>query len=502
MDDSDLSFGLRSGILRRRMGYSPNSESSQSPSLRMKTSACQHPLFLNTCAFATTIACLILCLSGPTVRAAGDAAPLRPNIVFILADDLGFESLGCYGGVTYKGLGPVRTPNLDTMAKEGMRFARCFSCPVCSPARSELLTGKYNFRTGFPRILGKPGVVDQLDPKAHPTLAMELQKAGYVTAIAGKWHLGPPHTKGNKAEEIPKTCETDTDYPHPRDCGFARQCLFSGGHLSTYGDPKPGSYTPELLQKWVLRFLESRKGKAEPFFLYYPSPIPHGPLYPTPLNPDGTPGKSDPKNFPWLVEYLDKQVGEILEKLTALGMRENTLVMFAGDNGSVGVTTQMRDGREVAGGKGSPADTGAWVPLIANWPGTVPSGNVYEGMVDFTDIMPTCLALAGAPTPSGLDGISFASQLEGKPGTPREWVFVLGWNRWYARDTKWKLRQNGGLLDVSDSPYAEVLIAPEKDTLESKAARTRLQAVLDKVHPGGGGAQDEEKPGKSGGSEE
>lgn len=416
--------------------------------------------------------------------AAPTANVLRPNIIFILADDLGFEDLGCYGGVNYKGLGAVRTPNLDTMAKEGMLFKYCFACPVCSPSRSELLTGKYNFRTGFRRILGSPGVPDQLDFVEHPTVATRLKAAGYVTAVVGKWHIGPPCTKGVENEEIPTTTEADTDYPHPRECGFDRQCIFSGGHLNRYGEPKSGSYTPELLQKWALKFLASRKGQPEPFFMYYASPIPHIPLYATPLNPDGSTAKSDLKNYPYLIEYLDKQVGELLEKLTELGLRENTLVMFAGDNGSYKVTTQMRDGREITGGKGTPLDTGSWVPLLASWPGGIPSGSVYHGMVDFTDILPTCLELAGSKATDTLDGISFAPQLQGKPGTPREWSFSLGWNRWYARDAKWKLRESGKLYDVGDSPYVEALVNPENDTPESKAARIRLQAVLDKINPG------------------
>ena len=432
-------------------------------------------------------------LESASAQAAADkhGKPRRPNIVFILADDLGFESLGCYGGVTYKGLGPVKTPNLDAMAKGGLLFKQCFACPVCSPARSEALTGKYNFRVGFRRILSQPGVVDRLDHKAHPTVAQRLKESGYVTALVGKWHLGPPFTKGKEIEEIPKSADADTDYPHPRDCGFDRQCIFSGGHLGTYGEPKPGQYTPELLQQWTLRFLDSRKDKPEPFFIYYASPIPHGPLFPTPLNPDGKRDKvrGDLSNYPYLVEYLDQQVGELLARLTTLGLRENTLVMFAGDNGSYGVTTQMRDGREVTGGKGSPADTGAWVPLLASWPGVVPAGSVYEGLVDFTDLLPTCLELAGATPHAGVDGVSFAPQLAGQPGQPREWVFVLGGDRWYARETKWKLNNTRQLLDVSNSPYAETLVKPQDDTPASKAARSRLQAVLDKLNPGKGEAR-------------
>jgi len=417
---------------------------------------------------------------------AADKPSPRPNIIFILADDLGFESLGCYGSVNYKGLGAVKTPNLDTMARDGMLFKYAFACPVCSPSRSEVLTGKYNFRTGFRRILGKAGVPDQLDFQAHPTIAARMKAAGYVTAVVGKWHLGPPCTKGDENEEVPTTAEADTAYPHPRECGFDRQCIFSGGHLNQYGEPKAGKYTPELLQNWTLNFLSSRKGRTEPFFIYYASPIPHGPHFPTPLNPNGKTGgaRGDISNYPYLIEYLDQQVGELLAKLTELGLRDNTLVLFAGDNGSSGVTTQMRDGREIPGGKGSPADSGSWVPLLANWPKGIAAGSMYTGMVDFTDILPTCLELAGAPVADGADGVSFAPQLQGKSGTPREWSFSLGWNRWYAREAKWKLRENGQLFDVSDSPYVETLVKPETDTPESKAARIRLQAVLDKLNPG------------------
>ena len=427
----------------------------------------------------THILLLLLAVAVATLHAAPPSA--KPNIVFILADDIGFQSLGCYGGVETKGYGSVRTPNLDAMAKSGMRFEHCFACAVCSPARAELLTGQYNFRSGFTSIAGVRGAATMLDAAAHPTLAMKLKAAGYVTAIAGKWHLGPPESK----DEIPATSTLDTKYPHIEECGFERQCIFGGGHLESYGEPKPGAYTPEIFQQWVLRFIESRKDKPEPFFLYYASPLPHGPLEPTPLNPNG-PGagkRGDPANFPYVMEYLDQQVGEVVQKLTALGMRENTLVIFAADNGGDAFTTVMRDGREITGHKGSLDDTGSWVPMLADWPGVISAGCVNSNMVDFTDVMPTCIDLAGAAQPDGLDGVSFASQLHGQPGQPREWVHVFQINRCFVRDTHWKLRENGQLFDVSNSPYVEKLILPRVETVESKAARARLQAALDKLHP-------------------
>lgn len=414
---------------------------------------------------------------------AGEAAPSgkspKPNFVILLADDLGFETLGCYGGANFKGVGAVRTPNLDAMAKKGMLFKQCFATPVCSPARAELLTGKYNFRTGFPDIAGRSGAVESLDAQAHPTLPARLKAAGYVTAVAGKWHLGPT---GDMHAPLEITKE-DTTYPHPRECGFDRQYLFPGEHLEQYGKPTPADYTPARIQEWVLRFLEERKGRTEPFFLYYASPIPHKPLHPTPLNPDEK--RVGKQNYPRLLEYLDSQVGEVLQKLEELGLAGNTLVLFSGDNGTHSeMVTEMRDGRKIKGGKAHMTDTGSHVPLLAEWPGVVKPGSVNDNLVDFTDILPTFLELAGVPPPPGIDGRSFASQLSGQPSGPREWIHSLFREQYFVRDIRWKLRENGELYDVSGSPFAEILVLPEKDTADSKAARVRLQAVLDELHPG------------------
>ena len=144
-------------------------------------------------------------------------------------------------------------------------------------------------------------------------------------------------------------------------------------------------------------------------------------------------------------------------------------------------------------------DTGSWVPLIASWPGKIPAGSVYNGLTDFTDIMPTCLDLAGVTKPAGLDGVSFAPQLEDKPGKPRLWVFVLHADKkdglkYFVRDIKWKLFENGELYDVSDSPYTEKQVKPQNDTRESKATRERLGAVLRKAASGGDGQANDKTP--------
>ncbi len=403
--------------------------------------------------------------------AEGAAAAARPNIIVILADDLGFECVGAYGGRTYKGMGPVKTPNLDALAAGGMRFERCFATPVCSPTRAEMLTGKYSFRSGFSDIAGRNGAVSSLDPVKHPTLPLALKSAGYVTAVCGKWHLGPC------GKQITAKPEAGTNWPHVRACGFDHQYVFGGAHLEDYGQPLPGQYTPDWFHQWAMTFLDGRKGKAEPFFLYYASPIPHFPLKPTPLNPDA-PAK-DKGLFPTLVQYLDQQVGQIVKKLEELGMRQNTLIVFSGDNGTDKVTTEMADGKVVAGGKAGMKDTGSWVPLIANWPGAVAAGKVASGLVDFSDFMPTCLELIGAHGPANMDGVSFAPQLLSTPGPSRQWVYVHYVNRFFAHDAKYKLRENGQLFDVSRSPQAEALIA--KPQGEAAEAKERLAAVLKRL---------------------
>jgi arylsulfatase A len=438
-----------------------------------------------------TVASTIFCLSAGAIEPAQSS---RPNIVVILADDLGAEALGCYGGAEFLGergkvLGPVKTPHLDAMAANGIRFAKAYATPVCSPSRAQLLTGKYNYRVGFHDILGRNGAARELDSKTHPTIANLLKSAGYMTGTVGKWHIGPLANLKN----VQTNADADTNCPHVLACGFERQFMVPGAHLREYGEPIEGKYTPDIMDAWAFRFMSEAKTMGKPFFLYYASPLPHFPYWPTPLNPDGPRGEpgnkkeemhGDMANFPFLVEYLDKEVGKILAKLEELGMRENTLVLFAGDNGTPNwLVTQMKDGRKIPFGKATMKEAGSWVPLIASWPAMIRSGSVYDGLVDFSDILPTCLSVAGVPLPNDIDGISFAPVLEGKGKSPREWVHSLYNKQWFVQNAGWKLRENGELYDMSNAPYDEKLVAPDKDTPNSQAARESLQSVADKLHP-------------------
>ena len=420
-----------------------------------------------------------------------------PNIIIFLADDLGAEATGCYGGVAFTAnlqrmlqeLGPVKTPNIDAFAREGILFRQCFATPVCSPSRAELLTGKYNFRSGFTDITSRMKGEQKLNPTLHPTLASRLKTAGYTTGIAGKWHLGPC---GN-GFDIPKSATEDTNNPHVRECGFDRQCITGGGHLDLYWNPQTGRYTPDILQEWALRFIAEGAQKRQPFFLYYPTPLPHFPYLPTPLNPDGPNPDihkrenmyGDMRNFPYLVQYLDKQFGEILAKLKQLGIDQNTLILFAGDNGTPPyIVTKIEGNHSIRWGKATMKDTGAWVPFIVGWKGVIKPGTVYQGMIDFSDIAPTCQELAGLPKSADADGISFASLLtKGIQEHPRQAVHVFYQQDYYTRDEHWKLTKKGELFDITHSPVEEKLIPPSSDTPESAAARKRLQEALDRLRP-------------------
>jgi len=400
------------------------------------------------------------------------AASARPNILFILADDLGFECLGSYGGA-------YSTPNLDRLAGRGMRFTNVFACPVCSPARAQFLTGQYNFRSGFIDIAGRNGAVAELDVQRFPTIAQHLKAAGYATAVCGKWHVGWTNGGRKVARGAPS--------PHVTAAGFDEQFCFQGANIENYGKPEKGTYMPDQHRAWVLKYLEGRKSNPQPFFMYYAMGIPHSPWMPTPLHPDRPRSKSSRDAtannalFADMVEYMDLEVGEIVAKLKDLGMEENTIVAFAGDNGTDAVLSPTLNGKPVKTAKNSLRDAGSWVPLLVAGPG-VKTG-VSEDLVDFTDLFPTFAALAKAPVKvsATLDGVSIAPQLAGQRGEPRSWVHVAHVRHYFTRNKKYKLMDTGELYDISQSPFGEKKL----DTLdaEAQAGKDLLAAAAAKLHP-------------------
>ncbi len=433
------------------------------------------------------IAFLLLCLT-VTLNAAA-----KPNIIFILADDLGLPALGCYGGV-------YKTPNLDALAAGGARFEHCFAAPLCAPSRAMLMTGRYAFRTGV--VSNGHGAA--ATPEKDGCVAQLMKQAGYTTAVAGKWRqLSYLTTKEDGAKwGFDEFLIWGAGSPDEDEGGGKKKVQNADGtkgkpdrywnpDYNLNGTPLPKSenkYGPDALNDFVIDFV--RRHKDEPFFVYYPQPLIHGPILPTPdSSAKGDVKKQKAKKtadnvgegslYADNIAYLDKLIGKLVAELDTLKLRENTLIVFAGDNGSVPVGTL--NGRKVDGKKSQVNEGGSRVPLIANWPGTTPAGKVLPDLVDFSDMLPTFAELGGAKLPENrkIDGHSYAPQLRGEKGTPREWAYVqLNSNR-YVRSAQWKLTGDGELFDMKDAPFQQTLVPKDSADEAAKAAREKLQPVLE-----------------------
>jgi arylsulfatase A len=399
----------------------------------------------------------------------------RPNIVLILCDDLGISNISYCGADA-----PFRTPQIDALAKQSLRFDRCFSAPICGPSRAQIMTGQYGFRSG---------VVDnataaRLNPVEDLVMPQVMRGAGYKTAGAGKW---------SQLEYLASKDDGDR-------WGFDEFMLWTGfgtddrywaprfnhnGTVRTWDDK---TYGPDVLQQFVVEFMAEHK--SDPFFVYYAHPIPHAPR-------TRTPDSKNPKPDKWemyadQVAYLDKQVGLFVKELERLGLRENTLVLFTGDNGSVYNETVRNGGyggtirgRMLDGGKGSAGEGACRVPMFVSWPAVIREGRVSNDLIDFSDFLPTFCELAGTALPSGYscDGRSFAPQVRGEKGTPREWVYA-GLNRSadpirWVRDDQWRLTSSGVLTSVQNAPFGDIHVNDSEP--KAKAARERLQRVLDSL---------------------
>ena len=433
---------------------------------------------------------------------ADDAPPARPNIILVLADDIGYEGLSSNGSKSY------RTPNLDRLAKTGARFQHCYSQPLCTPSRVQIMTGKYNYRnyTNFGKLR-----TDQV------TFANILEKAGYDTAIAGKWQLG------GDSETV-------------RGFGFDTHCLWHlVGRQSRYWEPKivqdgveitdrvKDRFGPDVFCDFLLAFIE--KKRDAPFFVYYPMALPHWPFVPTPDSNSGgrdtgrsrtRSGKYDGRKggeeyFPDMVAYIDKLVGRIEEKLESQGLREKTLLLFTADNGTaINIVSRLGD-REIRGGKAFMTDAGTHVPLVANWKGVIAPGQVSDRLVDFTDFLPTIVQAAGAKLPEGLtpDGHSFLPHLRGESAPEREWVLChynprpkraprnagkrktllaqlvrereakkLGR---FVRNRRFKLFDDGRFYDIAEDVDEVRPLKAENLSEELTSIRARFQRVLDEL---------------------
>jgi len=395
------------------------------------------------------------------------AAPQKPNIIFILADDYGNGEVSCYGADNYK------TPFIDALAQSGIRYTHAYTAPLCGPSRALILTGRYAFRTGATN----QDATGLFTPAAETMMPAVLKPAGYVTTMIGKWGQLPLG---------------------PADFGFDDYLTFTGSGIywntqekgKTYelnGQTVPlrdKEYLPDVMHQHLVDFIT--KHRDQPFYIYYSLSHVHTKILPT---PDSVP--EDGKDFyADNITYMDKLVGKLVAELDRLKLRENTLVIFVGDNGTAGKRADDATigGRRFIGAKGSMQEGGALVPLIVSWPGVTPAGKVSSDLIDSTDFLPTFAELAGAKLPEKtlLDGRSFLPQIRGEKGQPRDWIFIQLARMWYVRESEWKLNQEGELYDMSQSPFEEILVPADTENPAAIAARKRLQAALDQLNPAGG----------------
>jgi arylsulfatase A len=390
----------------------------------------------------------------------------KPNIIFILADDLGIGNVSCYGADNYK------TPRIDTLAREGVRFTHAYTAPLCGPSRALILTGRYAFRTGAVN----QDMTGLMKPSVETMMPKILKPEGYVTAMIGKWG------------QLPLA---------PADFDFDYYMTFTGsgiywntqekGKMYTVNGKKvplrDKEYLPDVMHTHVVDFVTKHRDK--PFYVYYSLSHVHAEILPT---PDSAPDSKD--YYADNIAYMDKLVGKLIDELERQKLRENTLIIFFGDNGTGAKYADQSTigGRRLSGQKGSMLECGALVPMIVNWPGTTPAGKINEDMIDSTDFLPTFAELAGAKVPGNkvIDGRTILPQLRGEKGKSRDWIFIELGNQWYVREARWKLNRSGQLFDMSNAPFEEKLIPAKSKDPEAVAARKRLQAVLDKLNPGAG----------------
>ena len=413
-----------------------------------------------------------------------------PNVVFILADDLGYGDLGCYGQQE------IQTPNIDRMAAEGTRFTQVYAgCTVCAPSRCALMTG---FHTGHARVRGNKRNEELLQPGDF-TISEMFKQSGFTTGIIGKWgigglgHPGYPTRKGwDEWFGFFSQLHAHTYYP---------EHLLDGEHehldTGNWGATKKG-YAPDLFLDRALKFID--KNKANPFLLYFASTIPHAN---NELGRDTGDGIEIPEDAPYsakswpklerkfaaTITRLDRDIGRILEKLKTLGLDDNTLVLFSSDNGAHREGGHNPDffksSGPLRGIKRDLTEGGIRVPFIARWPGKVPAAKTSDHPFAFWDMMPTLADAIGVKAPQGIDGISMYPALLGQPAKTHEylyWEFHEGGFSQALRAGDWKLIKSKGktmLFNIKADVHEDTDLAAANPDIVARLAKLMAGARTD-----------------------
>lgn len=422
--------------------------------------------------------CLLFTFLANAVAFKAQAAEPPPNFLIVLADDLGAKELGCYGHKKHA------TPRLDKLASEGMRFETCYATPLCTPTRVLLMTGQYGFRTGYFNLHGQPLTPKPSSPNhdigSKLTFADVVKTKGYVTGLAGKWQLtGKVPTlvhdcgfdeyrmwayKENLPAGVEHTGEWENKAGQKTSRYWHPSLMENGNYLPT----KPTDYGPDLFNEFAIDFI--RRHKDQPWCLYYTHPLTHGPHVEVPDLKN--PGKRLPGGFASNLEYLDHLMGKLVDAVDAMGLKQRTVIVFVGDNGTGG------------DGKNTITELGCRVPLIVRG-GPVKAGVVSKELVSVSDIFPTVAEYANATTPADhkIDGVSLVPTLRGDTASHRPWLFSYLREGKVLRDQRWLLEDpgtgNARFFDCGDRrdgvDYRDVT---NDKSAEVVAARAKFAAIL------------------------
>jgi len=405
----------------------------------------------------------------------------KPNILFIMVDDLGPEWISACGSKS------IQTPNIDKLAAGGMRFLNAYSMPQCTPTRATLLTGQYPFRHGWCNHWDVPrwGAGCHFDPKHNMSFARIMKSAGYTTAIAGKWQINDFRVQPDILKQH----------------GFDSWCMWTGFESNNkpsaerYWDPYiytntkasqtyKSKFGPDIYTDHLIQFMKDNRDR--PMMMYFPMALTHGPLVHTPAEPNVT-SKLDKHKA--MVRYTDTLVGKLVSTIDDLGLRSRTIVIFTTDNGTSGGIRGSLNGRTIKGGKAKLTENGPRQPFIVNCPGLVPAGKTTDALTDFSDLLPTFAELGGAKLPKDLvlDGHSLAPVMLGKATDgPRDWILSMGFGP--ARLDAKGVRPRQIYTDrvVRDKRYKVFVINGEitrlHDLKEDPAEETNLIASTKAAH--------------------
>jgi len=361
-----------------------------------------------------SFSCLLTLFAGGALHAAS-----HPNIIFIMADDMGYADAGVYGNQL------IHTPNIDRLAGQGLRFTQVYAGhPVCAPSRNVLMTGLHTGHTtvrgnfgAFGGVVGVGGAEHRIPLRAEDfTVAELLKKAGYVTGITGKWGLGEPNTPGTPNQQgfdewfgYLNQRRAHTYYPTFL---WLNEARFD---LTGNQNGEKTQYTHDLFTGFALNFI--RRHANEPFFLYVPYTIPHAAFEVPSLGPyQNKPWPEEKKAVAAMETRMDRDIGRILDLLDELHLADNTVVFFTSDNGAPqDIAAMFRGTGPFRDYKGSVYEGGIRVPMIVRWPGHIPAGKLDQTAVwYFADFLPTAAAIAGIDPPANLDGVSVLPTLLGK----------------------------------------------------------------------------------------